>query len=915
MFYPRKTKFVLLLCACWSLLSPIAQAQSPTSPEGGATVELLESRIQEIEVSSDLDEESKQALLDLYRKTISLIEQRQSYEAAASEFINARESAPQQTAILRQQLQNLETMALQQLPGELFRQSLPQLEQQLLSEKANLSGLSSSLAEIEVSLEKQTQRSQQVLDRLSEARQRQSEIADTLQLPPPENQLPRLVEARSWSLEQEAGALSAEIEMLNQELLSQPMRTELLGVQRDKATLELNRRSNYAELLEKLVAERRVSDAETVKEETEETERQAFGKHPLLQEIAQKNTQLGEELNELAAGLEDITNEENIAAAQARRVADNFRLARQKLEIAGLSEALGQVLLEQRRDLPDAADFRAAEKGRQHLVVESGLRQIRNQQERARLRDINLYVDELLAPLSETWQSLIREDLLALAELRRDLMDKAIAADESYLQALGELDLTQRQLSETVTAYNKFLDERLLWIRTGEPPSWQTLGSITQTLAIFVAPAHWLEMARALVVPSSFPWILLIGTGLFAVLMWKANALRAALKRNGRNVGQMRHDRFLFTIRALLLTLILALAWPILFLALGLHLQYIQGLDSLDLRTHLYQASEWADWSGQFVPAIGVAFHDIALYTFYFFAFRVFCERDGLAIAHFGWNPEITRQLRSKTRRLMLVFLPVAFLLIASITYDTAALAGGLSRLFFVIAMVALAWFFVHILAPGKGVLRDFYARNPTNPLTWFRYLWLGLAFALPLMLAILATMGFVYTAAQFGTRLIDTLWLVVAIILIHQLVVRWLVLTRRRLEFNDALERHRAQRAVKEEAEGESVAVEVEHLQSEKPEIDFRALSNDTAKLINTVLVLVAAVGLWAIWSDVLPAFGILDEVSVWQYSTLVDGTEQLVPVTLKDVILGVLTIVIVIAGARRLPALLELCCWRDSI
>ena len=125
---------------------------------------------------------------------------------------------------------------------------------------------------------------------------------------------------------------------------------------------------------------------------------------------------------------------------------------------------------------------------------------------------------------------------------------------------------------------------------------------------------------------------------------------------------------------------------------------------------------------------------------------------------------------------------------------------------------------------------------------------------------------------------------------------------------FNDALERHRAERAAREAAEGEGAVGEVDYLQPEEPEIDFEALSDDTTKLINTALVLVAAAGLWVIWSDVLPAFGILDAFSLWEYSAVVDGVETLVPVTLKDVILGVLAILIVIAGASRLPALLEI-------
>jgi len=252
--------------------------------------------------------------------------------------------------------------------------------------------------------------------------------------------------------------------------------------------------------------------------------------------------------------------------------------------------------------------------------------------------------------------------------------------------------------------------------------------------------------------------------------------------------------------------------------------------------------------------------------------------------------------------------LPTAFILIASVTYDPAALAGGLSRLAFVVLLAALAWFFAHILGPRRGVLSDFYAANPGNLLTWFRYVWVLLGLALPFMLAVLATVGYVYTAAQLGERLVDTLWLVVAIILIQQLGERWLMMTQRSLAFQDALERRRQQRAAREAEEVEPGSDEMEALQFEEPEIDYEALSDDTTKLINAVLALVAAFGLWFIWSDVFPALRILDDFALWHRSAVVDGATQLVPVTLNDLIMGLLAILMVVVAAKRLPALLEI-------
>jgi len=82
---------LLLLFACAVLpLSMQVSAQSPTAQQSSITQEMLENRIQEIELSSELDEANKSGLLDLYRRSVSLLEQRRGYEVATDEFVKAR---------------------------------------------------------------------------------------------------------------------------------------------------------------------------------------------------------------------------------------------------------------------------------------------------------------------------------------------------------------------------------------------------------------------------------------------------------------------------------------------------------------------------------------------------------------------------------------------------------------------------------------------------------------------------------------------------------------------------------------------------------------------------------------------------------------------------------------------------------
>jgi potassium efflux system protein len=878
----------LFLLLCFGFAPAFSYAQSVTVVETGVTAEILQGRIQEVDASSTFDEAEKSALLDLYRRSLGLINQRSSYESRALEFADLRETAPNQASNLREQLELLEARKTPSLPASLQKKSLAQLEQLLLSEKAYLSGLGSSLAETAALLEAQSLRSQQVRERLEQVRLRQEEINEAMKSPVAPGQSQRWIEARQWAWQLEARTLAAETDMLNQDLLSQPMRLELYGVQRTKASKEWERQQRYVELIGILVGERRAGDAERLKQDAEEVERQSFGKHQLVQELAKNNTLLTGQLEQLAAQVDDISSDEVIVTDQTKRFSSNYRLARQKLEIAGLSEALGQALLQQRNNLPRVEDFSSAEKRRQQLVVASSLRQIQNQQERAELSDIDAYVGEVMQSLSESWQSWIRDEIYDLALQRRDLLDKAIDADDSLLQALSELDFAQRELSKVVNDYNQFLDERLLWVRTGDPPSWQMVQSSLRTIGLSFTGENAKDLWSALVRPQFFPWVLLLGLLVFSVLLKLTPAMRASLRRSSRKVGQLRHDRLYYSIKALLLT--------------RLHLQLSQSNEGIDLNAHLEGV---VDWTGQFVPSVGAAIYDIALYTFYFVAFRVFSERSGLAVRHFHWSLRSTMVLRRETLRLMTVFLPAAFLLMALVNYHPSALAGGFSRLLLCIIIASLIWFFGRILSPSHGALRDFYLSGRGNLLTWLRYLWLALGLLLPFSLAVLAIAGYVYTAAQLGSRLVDTLWLIVAIILSHELVVRWMVLLERQLEFRDALERHRAQRAAREAQEGDGAPVEIS---VEEPEIDFGALSEDTKVLINSALAVVYVLGLWAIWSDVLPAFRILDEISLWSYSSTVDATTQLVPVTLGDLGTGMLILVLGTIAAQRLPALMEI-------
>ncbi|MCP4043691.1 MAG: mechanosensitive ion channel, partial [Gammaproteobacteria bacterium] len=346
---------------------------------------------------------------------------------------------------------------------------------------------------------------------------------------------------------------------------------------------------------------------------------------------------------------------------------------------------------------------------------------------------------------------------------------------------------------------------------------------------------------------------------------------------------------FTFTLQAFGLTLLLSAPWPLLLATVGWQLD-----SSLEHTVFSKAVSQGILW---LTPAF-----------FYLLAFRVMCEPGGLAAAHFRW-PKISLQLlRREINRLIMVFLPAAFVAILFIRFQLGELGGGIERLAFIVVLIAFSVFLYHLFVPKKGVLHGFLTRHRTSLFARLRYLWLTLALALPLLLAGLALSGYLYTAATLTGRLIETLWLILGLIVFHQLSVRWLLLTRRKLALEAALERQEAARAAEKQQVSASPGEEDVPVKLEEPEVNLTALSLESRKLLDTTMVIGAIIGLWLIWSVVLPAFGQFGEIVLWHSTDTVAGEEKLANVTMADAVLAMLIAIVTLVAMKRLPALLEI-------
>jgi potassium efflux system protein len=175
-----------------------------------------------------------------------------------------------------------------------------------------------------------------------------------------------------------------------------------------------------------------------------------------------------------------------------------------------------------------------------------------------------------------------------------------------------------------------------------------------------------------------------------------------------------------------------------------------------------------------------------------------------------------------------------------------------------------------------------------------------------PLELALISILGNVYTSTTLAGLFIESIWFAVGLFVVYMAVLRWLALSRRKLELKILLQKREAQRAEKEA--GTQDAADSEPPVATAEPLDFDAVDQQSRKLLRLGLVLIAAIAAWQIWSEVLPAFTLLEGFSLWSKTALVDGVEIVQPVTLLDLLLALLVVLVSLVASRNLPGFVEI-------
>ena len=894
----------LALMAAWlSVAVPAFATGTPDAdhepPSAMVSAAVLEARIAEVGDAKDLTDEARDRLIGLYHQSISNLEASEANEVAAAGYRQSGEHAPAQIEALRSaRLELLADEPLAQLDVA-EHLTLADLERRLQKERADLAAVKARHDDIEARLGSQERRPAVIRQRLVEAAGEREAVAAALQSDVSEDGSsgrhgPKLAEARHWELETRYRSLSTEIKMLDQELLSRAVRLDLLEAKREKYAASIDWiAARVAALEERTLAQLRQA-AGRARANAELARRDVEGMDPVLVRLSEANAALGQAIDELVAELHGLDEARARAERLTERMDANYRDTRNTLESGELSAELGAILLQRFDAMPDFNSLRQQQEQRESRLASGNTRRLGHRAEARRLSDVEAAVSELQSELQTKQPRAQQARLRELVTQRLELLDHILDTEELYLDKARELDATEDALLAVAADYEALLLERLAWLRTEAPIDLDKLLALPNQLNTMLAGDRSTELgqivSRQLAANPLFWGVFL----LVVTLLWSRRRIRVAIEGLAGRVGKPTTDRFGLTLRVLGLTLLLALPLPLLLAASGWLLLLASPGTDLTL-------------------AVGDKLLRIAGLLLTLRLLSAICRPNGLAAAHFRWPEPNLALVRTATRRLTWTLIPAVVLMYLAVVLDPLEGGGTMARLAAIVAFGAVAWFMYRVFHPRSGVMA--HLRHPdAYPLLMGSYwLWYPALVLYPVVMIILAWSGYLYTATVEANNYEASLQLVLAVVLLEALALRWLLVVRRRLSYEAALEQHRV---VSEAARSEpqEPGEEAAEQRFDEPQVDFSTLSADTRALIRFSLGFVALIGFVLIWADTLSALRVFEDHVLWNRTVSVGGEEQQRPVTLLHLGLALLFAAGTWVLLRRLPSLLEIILLRRS-
>lgn len=902
-FYPGNILSLLLLFF-WALgsanlwaISAVPDDRTKNSASIGINKETLQAKIEAIKARQGADESLKTKLLSAYQAAEDNLSNIEKFNAQTADFKKAIKAAPEQTRKLLKEIElNRQKPAKQKL--ENFN-GIPteELEQRLVIEKSKVSNLEDQTRKREAELILHNSRPQLIREETVAVKQDIDEAQKQLEVHDAGQESKLELEAKQLRLKTLIDSGTAELKMLDAEANSNPARVELLKTELQWLELQKNNLSPVIASIESLLSERRQQEAKEIQDALSQAERELSGKHVLIQTITRENIKYSRDLQTITAKIEKYTEQKTRFDAEASEINNDFKSAEQKISLAGLSPALGRILREQRRNLANQDQFALQSESIQDETASTSLEQLGVEEKLKWFMELDTQLKDMMRlkvdhALPSDQRMMIQAELRVLLNSQKDLLNKLSVAYTAYLRTLGDVDFARQQLRTQANKFAVFLDQRLLWVPSSEPVNTAYLVGLYHSAQWLLSPVNWKAVIQdAIRIGIDNLFLTLIAILALLILRFCRNWAKQQLMAISDKVEKIYTDNFFYTWKALIYTLILVAPLPLLIYFFGWFL-------SSDFHVADFSKSVGEGLQGASVP----------MFVLQFF-YRLFAP-GGIACKHFQWETKNAALLRHQVAWIRFIAVPGVFIINGTGASKISLYGDSLGRLALITIMIAMAIFFSRVLKPDDGLLENHIKSHPDSWTNRLRYVWYPSVICIPLIVIGFAIAGYYLSALELQQKLIITLRLGFLLMIIYELVIRWLTLVNRQLALKNA--RHKRKAAMQSEKSAGGGSEEDPMLPVDEQLIDIPKINAQTIRLLNVFIGFSVFVGFWVIWKNILPAFSFMERIVLWQHLVKIDNQESYQPITLANLMLAGLYVFISVVSVRNFSGVMELLVFR---
>ncbi|HKX57639.1 MAG TPA: mechanosensitive ion channel domain-containing protein, partial [Xanthomonadales bacterium] len=264
----------------------------------------------------------------------------------------------------------------------------------------------------------------------------------------------------------------------------------------------------------------------------------------------------------------------------------------------------------------------------------------------------------------------------------------------------------------------------------------------------------------------------------------------------------------------------------------------------------------------------------------------------GICRVQFGWPEQRCKAVSGLMTWLLVRLLPVAFLASFLVQVEQQIPQAVLGRLMLSIVAIMVALKVHRMLVRQRQRAGEAEPQSSRGFPPWLQNsLLIGLTGAL---LAIMSS-GFLLPARIIYYSLSITAGVLVGLVFLHEMLMRWLLVARRRIRFQQLM-------ATQPGEEGEEKA------EKEARQASLGDISDATENLIKSLAYASGLIAIVLIWSPLLPAIQGLQRFTLWTVNQTVNGEQLQTHITVATLVLATLVFVVTFYAARRIPALIDL-------